>query len=103
MSTETESKETKRAMTESDPDLGEEYNEIIKQLRNSDDRYGKNKCLMSIPYEMKFRAKQILDKKILDAEFELNKARYELKKAEVQFRQLKQKRELFEPYIDDPY
>ena len=97
----TEPKEVKRTKTEEpDPDLGEEYNEIIKQLRNSAG-FEKNKCLNSMTYDMKFRARQILDKKIIDAEYELIKTEYELKRAQVQLVQLKEKKELFTGY--DPY
>ncbi len=80
-----------------DPDLGEDYNEIVTNLLNKS-RYEKNKYLNSVPYATRLRAKQILDKKIVDVE-------YEMKRAQVQLRQLKKKRELFDYYDDgvDPY
>jgi hypothetical protein len=93
--------ESKRARTEEpDPDLGEEYNEILVQLRNKS-RDEKNKYLNSIPYATRLKAQQTLDKKIVDVE-------YVLKRAQVQLRQLKEKRNLFDYYDDgrdrrDPY
>jgi hypothetical protein len=80
-----------------DPDIGPGFSKIVEELRNKK-RYDKNKCLNGIKYSERLKAQQILDKKIVDVE-------YEIRRAQVQLRQLKEKRDLFSYYDDgtDPY
>ncbi len=84
-----------------DPDLGEGYYGIITELKN---RYAKESCernkyLDNIPEITRFNAQHILEKKIIDIE-------YEIKINNIKLKQLREKRNLFNYYADytsDPY